>query len=84
MRVLKAGSGVPSVSWEDCVVSALAVGWIDASKRPECERAWLQRLVPRRPRSTWSQRDVAHAERLIAEGLMLPAGLAEVERARVW
>ncbi len=82
VRVAKAASGVPSVSWEDCVVCALAVGWIDAQKRPEGEAAWLQRLVPRRPRSTWSRRNVAHAERLIAEGLMTEAGLREVEAAR--
>ncbi len=83
VRLRKAGTGGASVSWEDCVVAALAVGWIDGQKRGESEAMWLQRLCPRRPRSTWSARNVAHAERLIAEGGMAEAGLREVERARV-
>lgn len=82
VRLWKKATGRPSVSWEDCVLCALAVGWIDGQGRSEGPETWVQRLTPRRPRSLWSARNVAHAERLIAEGLMLPAGLAEVERAR--
>lgn len=82
VRLRKAGKGAAAVSWEDCVVAALAVGWIDGQKRGEGEATWLQRLCPRRPRSLWSARNVAHAERLIAEGAMTEAGLREVERAR--
>lgn len=78
VHVLKGGP----VTWEDCVRAALCVGWIDAAKRAESEEAWLQRLVPRRRGSTWSQRNRDHVERLAAEGLMEPAGLAEVEAAR--
>ena len=81
VRLRKKGHG-ESVTWDDCVVEALRVGWIDAAKRPEGEATWLQRLVPRRPRGTWSRRNVEHAERLIAAGEMTPAGLAQVEAAR--
>ncbi len=31
--VARAGTGVPSVTWEDCVVEALRAGWIDGVKR---------------------------------------------------
>ena len=82
VRMWKKAAGRSTVTWEDCVVAALAVGWIDAQKRAEGPLSSLQRLVPRRPRSTWSARNVAHAERLIAQGAMLPAGLAEVDRAK--
>ncbi len=82
VRLHKASSGIPSVTWEDCVIAALCHGWIDAIKRSEGPDAWLQRLTPRKPRSPWSQRNRAHAERLIAEGRMTPAGLAQVHAAQ--
>ena len=78
----KVATGRPSVTWEDCVIESLRVGWIDAVRRSAGPEAWLQRLCPRRPRSTWSARNVAHAERLIASGEMTPPGLAQVEAAR--
>jgi uncharacterized protein YdeI (YjbR/CyaY-like superfamily) len=82
LRLWKKDSGTPSVTWEECVVAALAHGWIDGLKRPGDERSWLQRISPRKPRSAWSQKNRAHAERLIAEGRMQPAGLAQVLAAK--
>jgi uncharacterized protein YdeI (YjbR/CyaY-like superfamily) len=82
VRIYKKGSGTPSVDWNDCVVAALAWGWIDGHKKSLDEESFLQRLTPRRPKSNWSQKNCAHAERLIAEGRMQPAGLAHVEAAR--
>lgn len=32
VRMYKKGSGTPSVNWEDCVVTALAWGWIDGQR----------------------------------------------------
>jgi uncharacterized protein YdeI (YjbR/CyaY-like superfamily) len=81
--VPKARSGLPGIGYAEALQVALAHGWIDGQKRPgESEGTWLQRFTPRRARSLWSQVNRAHAERLIAEGRMTPAGLAEVERAR--
>ncbi len=82
VRIYKKDSGTPSVDWNDCVVAAIAWGWIDGHKKSLDEASFLQRLTPRRPRSNWSQKNCAHAERLIAEGLMQPAGLAHVAAAR--
>lgn len=82
VRVFKKGSGTPSVDWTDCVVAALAWGWIDGQKRSLDEASFLQRLTPRRPTSGWSTKNRAHAERLIAEGRMRPAGLAQVLAAK--
>ncbi|NDV00157.1 YdeI/OmpD-associated family protein [Pseudoroseicyclus tamaricis] len=82
VRLYKKDSGVPSVAWGDCVIAGLIWGWIDGQKKPLDEASWLQRMTPRRPRSPWSARNVAHAERLIAEGRMQPPGLAQVEAAR--
>ncbi len=82
VRIYKEGSGQRSVTWADCVVEAIRFGWIDGLKRSADERSYLQRLTPRRPGFNWSARNRDHAERLIAEGRMTPAGLAHVEAAR--
>ncbi|WP_443747387.1 YdeI/OmpD-associated family protein [Asticcacaulis solisilvae] len=82
VRMYKKASGTPSVTWEDCVVAALAWGWIDSQKQALDDVSSLQRLTPRRSGSNWSKKNCEHAERLIAEGLMQPAGLAHVEAAR--
>ena len=82
MRIYKKGSDVPSVTWTDCVVEALAYGWIDGQKASLDDRAYLQRLTPRRSGSSWSKTNREHAERLISEGRMTPDGLAQVEAAK--
>lgn len=82
VRMYKKGSGTPSVTWEDCVVACLAWGWIDGVRRSLDEVSFIQRLTPRRAKSNWSKKNCDHAERLIAEGLMQPAGLIHVKAAR--
>jgi uncharacterized protein YdeI (YjbR/CyaY-like superfamily) len=82
VRIYKESSGQRSVTWTDGVVEAIRFGWIDGLKRSADERSYLQRLTPRRPGSNWSARNRDHAERLIAEGRITPAGLAHVEAAR--
>lgn len=82
VRIYKKASGVASVTWQDCVVEALAWGWIDSQKRSLDDLSFVQRFCPRRPRSTWSQINRRHVERLIAEGRMRPAGLAHVDAAK--
>jgi uncharacterized protein YdeI (YjbR/CyaY-like superfamily) len=82
VRMYKKGSGTPSVTWEDCVVACLAWGWIDGVRRSLDEVSFIQRLTPRRAKSNWSKKNCEHVERLIAEGLMQPAGLSHVESAR--
>ncbi len=82
VRIFKKGSGTPSVTWDDCVLACIAWGWIDGQRKSLDDASFLQRLTPRRARSNWSQKNVQHAERLIAEGLMQAPGLAQVEAAR--
>ncbi|MGI5178021.1 YdeI/OmpD-associated family protein [Dactylosporangium sp. CA-152071] len=78
----KKGSGITSISVQEALDVALCFGWIDGQRKSFDDRHFLQRYVPRRPRSTWSQVNVAKVEALTAAGRMRPAGLAEVERAR--
>jgi uncharacterized protein YdeI (YjbR/CyaY-like superfamily) len=76
------GSGVPSIGWDEAVVEALAHGWIDGIRKTVNETQWMQRFTPRKPGSVWSQKNIATAERLIAEGRMTAAGLAHVTLAK--
>ncbi len=82
VRIYKAKSGVPSVTWTDCVVQAIRFGWIDGQRKPLDDVSFLQRLTPRRAKSNWSAKNREHATRLIDEGTMTPAGLAHVEAAK--
>ena len=82
LQIAKVGSGARTVSYDEAIDVALCYGWIDGQKAPLDERAWLQRLTPRRSRSRWSEINRSRAERLIESGAMRPRGLAEVEAAR--
>jgi uncharacterized protein YdeI (YjbR/CyaY-like superfamily) len=80
VRIFKKATGQPSVTWDDCVVAAIAWGWIDGLRRALDDTSFLQRLTPRRARSKGSQKNVQHAERLIEQGRMQAAGLAQVDQ----
>lgn len=82
VRIFKAGSGRPSLTWKDAVPVALAWGWIDGVRKSLDAVSFLQRFTPRGAKSSWSEINVAHAERLISEGRMRPAALAQVEAAK--
>jgi uncharacterized protein YdeI (YjbR/CyaY-like superfamily) len=73
---------VTSLTWQQAVDEALCVGWIDGQGRARDTESSSIRFTPRRPRSPWSQRNVANVARLAAEGRMLPAGWRAVEAAQ--
>lgn len=79
----KKGTTEPTtLSYEQALDEALCHGWIDGQIRGRDERTFRQRFTPRRARSNWSARNVAHVARLQREGRMRPAGVAHVERAK--
>ncbi len=82
VRLAKKGAGVPSLTHAEMVESLLCFGWIDGRSNRLDERSYLMRVTPRRPRSVWSQKNVAAVAALTAAGRMRPAGLAQVEAAR--
>ncbi len=71
-----------SLSYDQALEEALCHGWIDGQVRRRDESTYRQRFTPRRKRSPWSKRNTGIAERLVAEGRMHPAGVAEMERAK--
>jgi len=82
LRIAKKDSGVKSVTYPEALETALCYGWIDGQKKPESEKAWLQRFVPRRRRSLWSRINREKALALIKSGQMKTGGLEEIESAK--
>jgi uncharacterized protein YdeI (YjbR/CyaY-like superfamily) len=73
----KKGSGKPRVPYEDAVEEALCFGWIDSTVKRMDEERYRQLFTPRNPKSGWSESNVARMEKLIKEGCMTEAGLAQ-------
>jgi len=82
LKIAKKGSGVASLTDDDAVDVGLCYGWISGQRRALDQVYYLQKYVPRRPRSRWSQVNVRKVQELMAGGRMRPPGLAEVEAAK--
>ncbi len=82
LRLAKKGATVKSLSYVEALDVALCHGWIDAQKKGESDEIWLQRFTPRTKKSIWSKINREKVAALVAGGRMLPAGIAEVERAK--
>ena len=83
LTLAKTGAAAPtSLTYDEALDEALCHGWIDGQIRGGDKNSYRQRFTPRTPRSGWSKRNVATAERLMAEGRMQASGLAAVDRAK--
>jgi uncharacterized protein YdeI (YjbR/CyaY-like superfamily) len=82
VKIAKKGSGVASLTDDEAVDIGLCYGWISGQRKAHDEVYYLQKYVPRRPRSRWSQVNVRKVDDLIAAGRMRPSGLAEVDAAK--
>jgi uncharacterized protein YdeI (YjbR/CyaY-like superfamily) len=82
LKIAKKGSGVPSLTADEAVDVGLCYGWISGQRKSSDDVYYLQKYVPRRRGSRWSQVNVAKVEELIAAGRMRASGLAEVAAAK--
>jgi uncharacterized protein YdeI (YjbR/CyaY-like superfamily) len=82
LKIAKQGAAERTVSYADALEVALCFGWIDGQKNGLDDQYWLQRFSPRKAGSKWSKINTEKAAALIDAGLMEPAGLREVERAK--
>lgn len=79
----KKGTTDPTrLTYHEALETALAHGWVDGQLARGDERTFRRKFTPRRAGSSWSQRNVATANRLIDDGRMQPAGMAAVARAK--
>lgn len=82
LKMRKKAAVDPGITYAEALDVALCHGWIDGQAGAFDEQFSLQAFTPRRRASPWSQVNREHVARLIAEGRMRPAGLAEIERAK--
>jgi uncharacterized protein YdeI (YjbR/CyaY-like superfamily) len=82
LKLAKRRSGIPSVTDDEVVDVGLCYGWVSGQRRALDEDYYLQKYVPRRPRSLWSKVNVEKVARLLAAGRMREAGMAEVRAAQ--
>lgn len=78
----KKQSATLSLTWSQAVDEALCFGWIDSRAQPIDDERYRQFFSRRKPGSGWSKINKAKVERLLAAGLMAPAGLASIEAAK--
>ena len=82
LALTRKGGTVTTLTWQQAVDEGLCFGWIDGQLRKrDQETSWI-RFTPRGPRSSWSQRNVAHVARLEAQGRMMSPGRAAVQAAK--
>jgi uncharacterized protein YdeI (YjbR/CyaY-like superfamily) len=76
LRLFKVHAAHRGLTYAQALDEALCFGWIDGVVHRLDEDSFRQRYTPRKPRSTWSRRNIEHVERLTKAGRMTPAGLA--------
>jgi uncharacterized protein YdeI (YjbR/CyaY-like superfamily) len=78
----KKHTGTPSLTWSEAVSEALCFGWIDSQAKPIDADIYRQLFSRRKPTSGWSRVNKKKIQQLLADNLMMPAGLAAIEVAQ--
>ena len=78
----KKATGMPRMEYDEAVEEALCFGWVDSKPNKLDDERSLLWFAPRKPGTGWSKPNKERVARLIAAGLMAPAGLAKVEAAQ--
>lgn len=78
----KVATGQPRIEYNDAVEEALCFGWIDSKPaKLDAARSMLW-YAPRKAGTNWSRPNKERVARMLAAGLMMPAGLAKVAAAQ--
>jgi uncharacterized protein YdeI (YjbR/CyaY-like superfamily) len=72
----------PRVDYDSAVEEALCFGWVDSKSRSVDDERTSLYFTPRKPKSSWSESNVARVEKLEAAGLMREAGRRVVDEAK--
>jgi uncharacterized protein YdeI (YjbR/CyaY-like superfamily) len=83
LQIAKKGAKATSVSYDEAIETALCFGWIDGQKQAHSDQFWLQKFTRRSDKSVWSKINRDKALALVKAGKMKPAGLKEIERAKL-
>jgi uncharacterized protein YdeI (YjbR/CyaY-like superfamily) len=82
LKIAKTATGIASLTSDEAVDVGLCFGWISGKRLGLDETYYLQKYVPRRPRSNWSDLNVRKVATLTEAGRMRPSGQAEVDAAK--
>lgn len=74
VRLRRAASSVPSVTFRDLLVEGIAHGWSESTRDGWDDDSYLQKFTPRRSRGTVSQRNLRIARDLDSRGRLTDAG----------
>lgn len=78
----KKPTGKPRVEYDEAVEEALCFGWVDSKPGKLDDERTMLYFAPRKVRSGWARTNKIRVERLLAAGLMMPAGLAKIDAAK--
>lgn len=78
----KKTAGDRHLPYSEAVEEALCFGWIDSKPGKVDDLRTKLTYTPRKPKSVWSSVNKERVARLIASGVMTPAGLEKIEIAR--
>lgn len=73
----------PRVEYYEAVEEALCFGWVDSKGNKLDDERTMLWFAPRRQGSNWAATNKARVEKLMAAGLMTPAGLAKIEASKL-
>jgi uncharacterized protein YdeI (YjbR/CyaY-like superfamily) len=75
-------SSTTSVYYPESIEEALCFGWIDSKSLKRDEDSSYLMFTPRKAKGKWSSVNKERVDRMIAEGLMTPAGQATIDLAK--
>ena len=78
----KKPTGRSRVDYDSAVEEGLCFGWVDSKSRSVDDERTSLYFTPRKPKSAWSESNVARVEKLESAGLMQAAGRRAVEEAK--
>lgn len=78
----KKATGKPRFMYEESVEEAICFGWIDSKVNKLDDERSMHWFAPRKAKTGWSKPNKERVERMLAVGLMHPAGLSKVEQAK--
>ena len=78
----KKDTGKSRFEYDEAVEEALCFGWVDSKPNKLDDERSLLWFAPRKRGTGWSKPNKDRVERLIAQGLMAPPGLAKIEASK--
>lgn len=70
----KKDTGKQKVTYDELIDEALCFGWIDATQKKLDEERFALRFSPRRPKSNWTETNIAKYHKHLSDGRMTEAG----------